>query len=364
MSDGDLIVYVSCAGSRAIVRLAMDRDSGRLEPCGKTLLPGPPPEPGPPTLGGVMLPSYSVPMAVSPNGAFLYAALRTPPFAVLSYRVDPVTGALTPLGEAEVPDSTPYIHTDRSGRFLFGAAYQGNCVWVSPIDADGLAGSPQQIIAGIDSPHCVLPNPGNRYVYVAAASGDEMLQFRFDPESGHLSPLNAPLSLPELTRPRHLAFHPSAALLYCITESHALIDVYAIDSATGKLTPEPKLGSRLPPAADSEYTVAADLHFTPDGRFLYGSERTRSSISAFAVESGTGALRHVGSFATDRIPRSFAIDPAGRFLVSAGQETGNVVVYAIDVATGGLGAGTAYKVGTGAGWVEFIDLAGKDVNGP
>jgi 6-phosphogluconolactonase len=360
MAAGELMLYVSCAGSREIVRLAMDRDNGKLELRGKTLLPGPPPEPAPPpSSGGVMLPSYSVPMAVSPDGALLYAALRTPPFAVLSYRVDPATGALTPLGEAEVPDSTPFIHTDRSGRFLFGAAYQGNCIWISPIDASGLAGSPQQIVAGIHAPHCILPHRDNRYVYVAAASGDEMLQFRFDPDSGRLSPLDAPLCLPELTRPRHLAFHPSAALLYCITESHALIDVYAVDSATGRLTAMPRLGSRLPPAKGSEHTVAADLHFTPDGRFLYGSERTDGSISAFAVAPGTGALRHVGSFATDRIPRSFAIDPTGRFLVSAGQETGRLVVHAIDPVTGRLGEETAYEVGAVPGWVEFIDLAAK-----
>jgi 6-phosphogluconolactonase len=360
MTAGELMLYVSCAGSREIVRLAMNRENGWLELRGRTLLPGPPPESVPlASTGGGMLPSYSVPMAVNAGGALLYATLRTPPFTVVSYRIDPATGALTLLGEAEVPDSTPYIHTDRSGRYLFGAAYQGNCVWVSPIDADGLAGAPQQIVAGIDAPHCVLPDPDNRCVYVAAASGDEMLQFRFDSGSGRLTPLAAVIRLPELTRPRHLAFHPTAKLLYCITETHALIDVYAVDVATGKLTLAPRLGSRMPPAADSEHTVAADLHFTPDGRFLYGSERTHGSIGAFAVAPGTGALRYIDSFPTDRIPRSFAIDPAGRFLVSAGQETGRIVVHAIDAAIGWLGEGVPYEVGAGAGWIEFIDLAAK-----
>jgi 6-phosphogluconolactonase len=278
---------------------------------------------------------------------------------VLSYRVDSATGALTRLGEAEVPDSTPYIHTDRSGRFLFGAAYQGNCVWVSPIDAGGLVGPPQQIVSGIHAPHCVLPDPDNRCVFVAAASGDEMLQFRFDSDNGRLSVLDAPICLPELTRPRHLAFHPTARLLYCITESHALIDVYAVDGATGTLELMPELGSRLPPVAHSEHTVAADLHFTPDGRFLYGSERSLGSIGAFIVEPGTGALSYIDSFPTDRVPRSFAIDPAGRFLVAAGQETGRILVYAIDAATGRLGEAAPYEVGAGAGWVEFLDLAAK-----
>jgi 6-phosphogluconolactonase len=360
MTAGELMLYVSCAGSREIVCLAMNREDGWLDLRGRTLLPGLPCDPAPlPSSGGGMVASYSVPMALSPGGALLYATLRTPPFVLVSYRIDAATGTLTPLGEAGVPGSTPYIHTDRSGRFLFGAAYQGNCVWVSPIDADGLAGAPQQIVPGIHAPHCVLPDPDNRFVYVAAASGDEMLQFRFDSGSGSLTSLGAPIRLPELTRPRHLAFHPATKLLYCITETHALIDVYAVDVATGKLTLAPQLSSRLPPAADSEHTIAADLHFTPDGRFLYGSERTLGSIGAFAVDPGTGALRHIGSFPTDRIPRSFAIDPAGRFLVSAGQETGRIVVYAIDDATGRLGEGVPYEVGAGAGWIEFIDLAAK-----
>jgi 6-phosphogluconolactonase len=358
MAAGELMLYISCAGSREIVLLAMDRKSGRLELRGKTILPRSLPEPAPSSAGG-MLVSYSVPMAVSPDGGSLYATLRTPPFVVLSYSVAPATGALTLLGEAEVPESTPYIHTDRTGRFLFGAAYQGNCVWVSPIDADGLVGPPQQIVTGINAPHCVLPDPDNRCVYVAAASGDEMLQFRFDPENGRLSSLDAPIRLPELTRPRHLAFHPTARLLYCITESHALIDVYAVDAATGKLALMTELGSRLPPAAHSEHTVAADLHFTPDGRFLYGSERSQGSIGAFTVAPGTGALSFIDSFPTDRVPRSFGIDPTGRYLVAAGQETGRVLVCAIDASTGRLGKAVPYEVGAGAAWVEFIDLAAE-----
>ena len=289
----------------------------------------------------------------------LFAVLRTPPFAVLSYRVDQATGALAPLGEAPVPDSTPYIHCDRSGRLLFGAAYQGNCIWVSAIGRDGTAATPHQIVAGIDAPHCILPHPGNRTVHVAAAGGDEMLRFALDHGSNQLTSLGAPIRLPQGTRPRHLAFHPDAELLYCITESHGLIDVYAVDAATGLLTPLPDRGARLPAMPGSEHSIAADLHFTPDGRFLYGSERTHGSISTFAVSPDTGALRLVGNFPTDRVPRSFAIDPGGRFVVSAGQETGRVVVHAIDPQTGALGEGVGYQAGAVPSWVAVVDLAAE-----
>lgn len=353
MGAGELMLYVSCAGSREIVRFAMDRQSGALALRGRTALPATSSE-APPSAASVIVPSYSVPLAVSPDRAFLYAVLRAPPFRVFSYRIDRGTGALTPLGGAVVPDSTPYMHADRSGRFLFGAAYQGNCLWVSAIGDSGLAEAPHQIVAGIDAPHCIVPHPDNRSVYVAAAGGDEMLQFRF--EGGRLSPFGAPIRLPGLTRPRHLAFHPGTGLLYCITESHGFVDVYAVDEATGALTALPERGGRLPPDPASDHTIAADLHFTPDGRFLYGSERSLGTISAFAVAPGSGALDLIGSFPTDRVPRSFAIDPGGRFLVAAGQETGRIVVHAIDPESGRLGKGIACEAGVAPAWVEFIDL--------
>jgi 6-phosphogluconolactonase len=294
-------------------------------------------------------------MTVSPCGKVLYAALRTPPLVVLSYRIDPASGALTPLGQADVPDS-PYIRTDRSGRLLFGAAYHGNCVWVSAIGEDGkVAGPPHQIVAGIGSPHCVIAHPNNRFVYVAAAGGDELVQFRLDAAAGRLELFDAPpVRLAEGTRPRHLAFHPGGGLLYCITEAQALIDVYAVDGESGALTPVPGLGSRLPDDPAAPHTVAADIHLTPDGRFLYGSERTNSTIGAFAVEPGTGALALIDAWPTDPIPRSFALDPAGRFLVSAGQESGRIVVYAIDPASGCLSERSAYAVGEGPGWIEIV----------
>jgi 6-phosphogluconolactonase len=356
MGADELMLYVSCAGTREIVRFAMDRESGALVRRGATALPDTV-EPAAPAPSSALRASYRVPLALSPGLDFLYAVLRTEPYAVLSYRVDPETGALALLGRAAVPASTPYVHADRSGRLLFGAAYQGDCVWVSAIGGDGVAGAPHQLIPGIHAPHCVLPHPDNRTVYVAAASGDAMYQFRLD--QGRLEPLGEPIRLPELTRPRHLAFSPGARRLYCITETHALIDVYAIDAASGALTPMPGLGSRIPAEPGSDHTVAADLHFTPGGRFLYGSERTLGTISAFAVDPASGALRHVGKFPTDRIPRSFAIDPSGRFIVSAGQETGRIAVHAIDGESGALGEGVACEVGAGPAWVQFIDIAAK-----
>jgi 6-phosphogluconolactonase len=358
---GDFLLYVSCAGTHEILCFAMDRQTGELTLQHSTGLPGEATSPPSGTASSAMRPSFSIPMAVSPGRGVLYAVLRTAPYVVLSYRIDARSGALELLGEAGVPDSTPYIGTDRSGRLLFGAAYQGNCVWVSAIGADGkVAGAPHQIVAGIESPHCVLAHPNNRFVYVAAAGGDEMVQFRLDAATGRLEPLDAPpVQLADGTRPRHLAFHPDGERLYCITEAHALVEVYAVDGERGALTVMPGLGSRLPNDPAAPYTVAADIHLTPDGRFLYGSERTNSTIGGFAVAPDTGALSLIDAWPTESIPRSFALDPAGRFLVAAGQESGRIAVYAIDPATGRLGECLAYDVGEGPGWIEIVDPSGE-----
>jgi hypothetical protein len=70
---------------------------------------------GYPVTGKVM------PMAVSPDRRFLFAALRTEPYSIASFAIDGANGMLTHLGNAPAPNSAPYISTDRTGRFLFGA---------------------------------------------------------------------------------------------------------------------------------------------------------------------------------------------------------------------------------------------------
>jgi 6-phosphogluconolactonase len=101
--------------------------------------------------------------------------------------------------------------------------------------------------------------------------------------------------------------------------------------------------------------MAADLHISSDGRFLYGSERAESTISAFAIDPRSGALSHIQTTGAEKVPRSFAIDPSGRFLVSAGQETGRIGVHSIDPTSGRLTDFVAYDAGEGASWVEIID---------
>jgi len=95
---------------------------------------------------------------------------------------------------------------------------------------------------------------------------------------------------------------------------------------------------------------------TPDGRFLYVSERTSDMLAGFGVNKETGLLAYLGSAPTERQPRGFAIDGRGRFLVATGEESDTVSVHSIDQASGALTRLGRYPVGRGANWVEIVSF--------
>jgi 6-phosphogluconolactonase len=97
------------------------------------------------------------------------------------------------------------------------------------------------------------------------------------------------------------------------------------------------------------------LHLSPDGQFLYGSEQAQSTISAHAVDAGTGKLAFVESIQAGKFSRSFAIDPSGRFLVAAGQGSDDLTAFAVDPTGGRLSKISSLKTGGGPIWVEIID---------
>ncbi len=121
MSVAKTFVYVSNAQDGNIDAYIMDTSNGALTPIGKTDAA-----------------KLVMPMAVSPNKKTLYAVIRSQPVRVLSYAIDPANGKLTQKASAPLPDSMPYVSTDRTGRFLFTASYGGDKIAVSPIGETGL----------------------------------------------------------------------------------------------------------------------------------------------------------------------------------------------------------------------------------
>ena len=102
--------------------------------------------------------------------------------------------------------------------------------------------------------------------------------------------------------------------------------------------------------------AAADLHITPDGRFLYGSERTSSTITGFTVHPTDGTLALIGSVPTEQQPRGFNIDPSGCYVLAVGQLSHALSSYRIDAHTGQLTKLNTYPMGNNPNWVEIIAL--------
>jgi 6-phosphogluconolactonase len=350
-------VYVSNAedGDIGTYRLL---DSGELQP-------------------GVRVRAASVvmPMAVSPDRRFLYAAIRSKPYSVNTYSIDSGTGTLKLLATAPLPESMPYISLDKTGRFLFGASYGGHLLSVNAVGSDGrVAAEPLQVIPTGRNAHSIRTDENNRFVYVPTLGSDAIFQLVFDAKAGRLSS-NTPavVLLKPSTGPRHFITSRDNKFLYAVNELLGTVTTFSLDSKTGLLTevgsasglpPDSKLGpgaprgavggSNAPPRNTENDIWAADIHMTPNGKFLFISERTSSTLGLFSIGAETGKLTYLESTATEKQPRGFAIDPKGRFLVAAGEKSETISVYAIDQAIGALRLLQQAPGGKGANWVEIV----------
>ncbi|WP_213956205.1 MULTISPECIES: beta-propeller fold lactonase family protein [unclassified Variovorax] len=331
-------VYVSNAESGDISVL-------QLDPALRTLTPVQTVEVG----GEVM------PLALSPKRDRLYAARRSEPREAVCFAIDAKSGALSLLGAGPLPQSMAYIATDLTGRYLFSASYGGNLIAVNAIDGNGVVQATQQVVPTGPNAHAILATPSNRFVFSTSLGGKVVNQFRFDAATGQLVPNTPPSITPhEGASPRHFVFSPDARFVYLLNELDASIDVLVCDAASGTLNPVQNIGS-LPPGFSGE-PWAADLHLTPDGRYLYSSERRSDTLAAFRVDAADGTLSLIGHTPTESQPRGFNITADGQFLIAAGQKSDRLRLYGIDSASGELTPVGDAPAGRGANWVESISL--------
>jgi len=332
------IVYVACADSHEIAVLRLDPASGALVPVQQV------------ATGGTVMP-----LAVSPDRRRLYASIRSAPLAVLSFAIDPDDGTLAPLGTSPLPASMCWIGLDRSGRWLLSASYGESLVAISPIGDDGVAGPARQTVGTAPNAHSIQVDPANRFAFAACLGGDVVPAFAFDAASGTLELRPEPAWRTRAgAGPRHFAFHPTAPFVYLLNELDATVDALEHHADAARFGHIQTIGSMPPGVIGKPW--AADLHFTPDGRFLYTSERRSSTLAAFAVDAKGGWLTPLGRVETALEPRGFAIDPSGRWLLAAGQASHSLRVHGIDAKTGALSAHADLGVGRNPNWVAIVAL--------
>lgn len=336
-------LYVSTAKGQALQVYDVAGDTGELTLVEAVTLDGP---------GG--------PIAMSPDNTTLYIAINDPP-RIAAYQRETKLGTLTHLGTTPIPARAVYLDIDATGRFAITASYGEGQVNTFAIQADRtLIEKPAHSVKTTNHAHACLIDPTNTWVFIPHTGPNAIYQFVFDERSGRLLPNRPPVvaggtsgveaSNPQ--GPRHYTYHPTLPVVYVVNELDSSVAAYQLDQRKGTLERFQSLPTL--PADFKERNTCADIHVTPNGRFLYASNRGHDSIAAYEIHPESGMMRFIGRYETEPVPREFEIDLTGRYLFSAGQRSGKLAAYTINPDTGALTRIGTYDTPENPLWVTAV----------
>lgn len=290
-------------------------------------------------------PSY---LTLSPNGKYLYACTdtRVPNGgSVSSFEFNPENKTLTFLNKQSSGGENPvYLSVHKNGKWLVNGNYNEASVSVHPllengkIDSlaqhfqysDGSVNKERQTKAHI---HSTVFSPQNDYLFMPDLGADKIRCYRFDENQKQpLLETKVPFTKTDLEAgPRHFTFHPNQKFGYCIEEMSGSISVYQYDNGTLKKIQR----INTHPDTITSGFESSDIHVSPDGKFLYASNRGKeNNIAIFSINK-KGLLKNIGYQSTlGNHPRVFALDESGKFLIVTNVNSGNVVVFARNPKTG------------------------------
>lgn len=319
--------------SDGIYALWLDPGSGALTPAAE--------------LGGIDHPSY---LALHPQQPLLYATNElverrgAEEGAVSAFRFNPATGEMTLLNQQPSHGRSPcHVWVDGSGKWVLAANYGSGSAAVYPVLEDGQLGEASDVIqhtgSGVNPDrqegphaHCIMTDPTNQYVLLADLGIDRLMVYRLDAQTGTLT-LASWAQVDAGAGPRHIEFHPSGRYCFLINEMASTISVFRWGDGTLQTV---QTISTLPEDFSGDSTTAA-IHVSPDGRFVYGSNRGHDSIAIFQFDETSGQLSLVGHESTQgKTPRDFMIDPSGAFLLAANQNSHTIVSFRIEPDSGTL----------------------------
>lgn len=291
-------------------------------------------------------PSY---LCVSKNNKFIYAVNETGKNGEVSaFTFEPVVGKIEFINKQTSAGADPcYISVDEDQKNVFVANYSSGSLSVLPVNKDGSLKPPSQVIQdqgkGPDTSrqkaphvHTAFLSPDEKYLLYTDLGTDKLNIYRYHPSKPEpLSPATpAFVSVKPGNGPRHITFSPDKRFVYLLQEMGSAINVYGYNGGKLKEVQTIKMLS----AGFHGTNGAAAIHITPDGKFLYATDRLdASNLLAYAINQATGELIFVGRYSTyGKNPRDFAIDPSGNFLLVANQNSDSIYVYKIDKNSGKL----------------------------
>ncbi|MSQ97647.1 MAG: lactonase family protein [Gemmataceae bacterium] len=332
------LVFISAfaAGDKgAIHSYQLDLDTGKLKLVHRTT--------------GAENPFY---LAVSPNQKYLYS-IHAKNFGgkeheqVAAYEVAGGTGQLKLLNrQSALGSAACYLDVDSTGKSVLVANYSTGSVAAFPVKEDGSLGVASSHIQHAGSSvdperqkgphaHCIVVSPDNRFVFAADLGLDQVLAYRLDATKAKLTPNRQPfVRTPPGGGPRHLTFHPKGKQVYVINELSNSVTVFDYDTDSGILIEKQTIATL--PKDFSGKSYCADLKITPNGRFLYGTNRGHDSIAAYRI-GDDGGLKLIGiESSLGKGPQNLAITPDGKLLLCANLPGNNVAVFRVDSKTGTL----------------------------
>lgn len=322
------------AGEVGITRLELDGETGQLAKTSE--------------YGGMENPSF---LALNRAGTVLYAVSETaetdgqPGGRMIAYPINPETRKLEAGWERLTHGAAPcHVSLDADEKWLAVANYNGSAVTLYPLEPRGKPGDamvrlrhagsgPNPARQEMPHPHSAVFDPGGKpYLYVADLGLDRIMIYESGEDGTDWTSAGA-AALAPADGPRHMAFHPDGGSLYVVNELSSTVTRF-VRAESGKKLERRETVSTLPDSFQGE-SWCAEIAVSPDGRFLYASNRGHDSIAVFRVDGENGELSAAGHVSTrGRTPRHFALTPDGTWLLAANQASGNVVVFRIDAKSG------------------------------
>jgi 6-phosphogluconolactonase len=295
-------------------------------------------------------PSY---LAVSPNEKYIYAVNETHGDNggnVSAYTFDKTTGNLSLINQQSTGGDDPcYVSVSKNNNWVLVANYNGGSSAAFAANKDGSLNPYSQLLQDSGSSantkrqekahvHSAVFSPTQDYLFTPDLGTDKVMIYKFNPNSQKpLNPAAPPYaSVAAGNGPRHFTFHPNQKFAYVIQELSGTVGAYRYSK--GKLILLQNIATH--PADFKGDIGSADIHLSPDGKFLYASNRgDENTITIFSVNVTTGKLKLKGyQSVLGKTPRNFVIDPTGNYLLAANQNTDNIVIFKRNKQTGLLKA--------------------------